>query len=84
MAKSGTGIGLYQSQKFAKKLGFAWGTGIQVQSEWKKGSTFSFVIENKVIKDYHSNGPSHQQVMEGAHTIDLNDHLSKINRLKKK
>ena len=35
MNKSGTGLGLYQSQKFAKKLGFSHdrSRGIQVESE---------------------------------------------------
>ena len=48
--KSGTGIGLYLSNKHAKKLGFnQQEEGIKVESELGKGSTFSFILENKVI-----------------------------------
>ena len=44
MNRSGTGIGLYQSQKNAELLGFPNGDGITVRSEWQKGSTFSFIL----------------------------------------
>ena len=54
--KTGTGIGLYQSQKFAKKLGFSHHQGIQVKSEWQKGSQFSFILENKEINPGKSKG----------------------------
>ncbi len=47
--KGGTGIGLYQSNKFAKKLGFKDQQGIEIESVPDKGSTFSFIIENKEI-----------------------------------
>jgi len=50
MNRSGTGIGLYQSQKNAKLLGFPNGEGITVRSEWQKGSTFSFILQNKPMK----------------------------------
>ncbi len=42
--KSGTGIGLYQSNKYAKKLGFNPQQGITLESEIGKGSTFSFIL----------------------------------------
>ena len=58
--KTGTGIGLYQSQKFAKKLGFSHHQGIQVKSEWQKGSQFSFILENKEIKESNNQAPSIQ------------------------
>ena len=45
---TGTGIGLFQSNMFAKKLGFPINNEIQLKSEWGKGSTFSFLLENKV------------------------------------
>ncbi len=45
--KSGTGIGLHQSNKFAKKLGPDNSKGIEVTSELGKGSTFEFILENK-------------------------------------
>jgi signal transduction histidine kinase len=45
--KSGTGIGLYQSNKYAKKLGFNPEEGIALESQIGKGSTFSFILENK-------------------------------------
>ena len=47
--KAGTGIGLHQSNKFAKKLGPDSSKGISVESELGKGSTFSFILENKEI-----------------------------------
>ena len=47
--KSGTGIGLYQSNKFAQKLSPDNSQGISVDSELDKGSTFSFILENKEI-----------------------------------
>jgi signal transduction histidine kinase len=48
--KAGTGIGLYQSNKFAQKLGPDNSQGITVDSELGKGSTFSFILENKEIE----------------------------------
>ena len=39
-------MGLYQSNKTLKKLSLN-NTGIKVKSEWGKGSTFSFTLENK-------------------------------------
>ena len=53
--KSGTGIGLYQSNKIAQKLGFSNETGISLDSNIGEGSTFSFIIENKEILNPEEN-----------------------------
>jgi signal transduction histidine kinase len=70
--KTGTGIGLYQSQKFAKKLGFSHHQGIQVQSEWEKGSQFSFILENKEIKPLKDKPLR----LQSSHSQSVPDHLS--------
>ena len=60
--KSGTGIGLYQSQKFARKLGFPQHNGIQVQSKWQKGTTFSFILEDKNLEMSEEYGPEVEEL----------------------
>ncbi len=47
---SGTGLGLNISNKLAKKLGPNTSQGIQVDSTYGIGSTFSFLLEHKVEK----------------------------------
>ena len=46
--QSGTGLGLMISHKLSKKLTFEGGSGIVCKSEYGKGSTFTFVLENKI------------------------------------
>jgi len=46
--KSGTGLGLMISNKLALRLAPKDNKGIQVQSVHQQGSTFSFILEDKV------------------------------------
>jgi signal transduction histidine kinase len=45
--KSGTGFGLYISNELSKYLSHKHNKGIQISSEFGKGSTFYFTLENK-------------------------------------
>ena len=46
--KSGTGLGLYISKQIARKLTFEGDDGLNVTSEFGKGTSFSFNLEGKV------------------------------------
>ena len=60
---------MHQSNKFAKKLGPDDSKGISVESELGKGSTFSFILENKPIDPFDEQLPSH--VIQKTKTIDI-------------
>ena len=45
--KTGTGLGLYISKEISKKLTFKGDEGLTAKSIFKKGSTFSLLLENK-------------------------------------
>ena len=47
--KSGTGFGLYISNELSKYLCHQQGKGIQISSEFGKGSKFYFILENKKV-----------------------------------
>jgi signal transduction histidine kinase len=56
MNKNGTGLGLFICKQLSKELTFENDTGIQIKSEFGKGSKFYFLLENKKIinKNLHN------------------------------
>ena len=44
---SGIGLGLFISKKISLKLNFQEDKGLQAESEYQKGTTFSFILEDK-------------------------------------
>ena len=45
--RSGTGLGLYISKQIAKELSYEGAEGLCVKSKINKGTTFSFILEEK-------------------------------------
>ena len=48
--KTGIGLGLFIAKRLSEKLTFKGDSGLKVSSELGKGSTFSFIIENKTMQ----------------------------------
>ena len=49
--KTGIGLGLFTSKKLSQRLSYEGDKGLTVVSKIGKGSTFSFLLENKA-KEY--------------------------------
>ena len=73
--KTGICFGLTISQNLAKMLYSGQDGGIQVESEYGKGSIFSFIIERKKV-DYDEISISNEKKMDESSSIDLTKYTS--------